>query len=107
MRVAFVAAALSLVAFAAGCGGHAAAPPKPCSVAVVNPDPYGRDLVAGMPDGSFVVGTTYEEAYGTLSLVLWRVDSSCHPVRSWGANGTAFFGRDVNTGPFGEFDGST
>ena len=103
MRVAFVAAALSLAVLAAGRGGAAPISQRSCAFRLSAPKGwlmYANDPFAELPDGSIVVGTTHQYN-GMVSLVLRRVTQDCRVVRTFGNNGTASVG---TSGSSGEID---
>jgi hypothetical protein len=93
MRVASVAAALSLAVLAAGCGDHATTTAlKPCSIRMgglgpLRSDYGGTGLLAELNDGSVVVGAAHTH-HSKLEIVLRRVSQDCHVVSSFGNNGT-------------------
>jgi uncharacterized delta-60 repeat protein len=104
MRVAFVAAALSLAVLAAGWGGSAPIAQTSCAFRLAAAKGwlmYPNAPIAELPDGSLVVGATHQY-HGTVSLVLRRVTQDCRLVSTFGNDGTTSVGTSGSGG--GEID---
>ncbi len=107
-RLAFLLAALGLVAGVTGCGKSGVLPPlRPCKLRLAGVPRtgsgvwFGSGLAASLPDGSLVVGTSRSRG-SKLRVVLRRVSQDCRVVRSFGKHGTTSVA--VDAARFGVID---